>query len=164
MNWGNWSSVKIIPPFGAAGSSIIPAGSSLGLQTNFGAFFSLDNTLSDSTGAVTDLSLTFYTPRIDLRTAGQRTITPNSVVKFGADSGLTIPDPNGWLPSFFGNYAASADISAEYAANSSVGPVFTTTIITRQFTGPLNTATITSQGGIFAIQNQSNMVIRGGTR
>ncbi len=31
-------------------------GGSLGLQTNLGSFFSLDNTLSDSTGAVSDLT------------------------------------------------------------------------------------------------------------
>lgn len=44
-----------------------PAGSSsLGLQTNLGAFYSLDNTLSDSTGNVTDLTnnnvVTFVSP------------------------------------------------------------------------------------------------------
>ena len=66
MNWGNWSSAKIIPPFGAAGSSIIPVGSSLGLQTNLSAFFSLDNTLADATGTVTNLTnnntVTFVSP------------------------------------------------------------------------------------------------------
>ena len=34
----------------------VSTGGSLGLQTNLGSFFSLDNTLSDSTGAVSDLT------------------------------------------------------------------------------------------------------------
>ena len=34
----------------------VAAGGALGLQTNLGSFFSLDNTLADATGAVTDLT------------------------------------------------------------------------------------------------------------
>lgn len=44
----------------------VPAGSGLGLQTNLSSFFSLDNTLADATGAVTDLTnnntVTFVSP------------------------------------------------------------------------------------------------------
>ena len=50
MNWGNWSSPKVIPPFGAAGSSIISA--SLGLQTNLSAFWEFETTAwLDSVGS-----------------------------------------------------------------------------------------------------------------
>lgn len=44
----------------------VSGGGGLGLQTNLGSFFSLDNTLADSVGAVTDLTnnnvVTFVTP------------------------------------------------------------------------------------------------------
>lgn len=39
-----------------AGLYVPAGGSSLGLQTNLGSFFSLDNTLADATGNVTDLT------------------------------------------------------------------------------------------------------------
>jgi hypothetical protein len=81
------------------------------------------------------LNIVPYTPHIDLRTAGQRVIKPSGTTSFGADSGLALPDPKAWFPSFFGNFNASADIRAE----SGVGPVFTTTMITTQETVALPT-------------------------
>jgi len=57
MNWGNWKSNKIIPPFGSAGSSVIPAGT--GLQTNLTAFWQFQNTSwLDSTGNGSTLTAT----------------------------------------------------------------------------------------------------------
>lgn len=45
---------------------VVGGGGGLGLQTNLGSFFSLDNTLADATGAVTDLTnvntVTFVSP------------------------------------------------------------------------------------------------------
>jgi len=93
-------------------------------------------------GAAPTFTPTLYAPHIDLRTVGKRIITSSSVTSFGADSGLALPDANGWLPSFFDLFCASSDISAEYAGNPSVGPVFTTTIITDQGVDPVLPAAV----------------------
>jgi hypothetical protein len=75
-----------------------------------------------------------WAPHIDLKTAGKRVITPSGANSLGADSGLAMPDPKLWL-SFIGQgLASNVDITAEYNANPSVGPVFTVELITRQDT------------------------------
>jgi len=115
----------------------------------------------DNAGIVqSDLSRTVYGPHIDLRTGGIRTITPAGANLLGNDSALAVPSNPTW---FQGPPAlcASQNIQAEYNGNPSVGPVINIVLLTDQTTG---LAPITVTGGIFAIQNQSNMVIRGRTR
>jgi len=127
------------------------------------AFAEFDN----ATIVKSDLSTTTYGPHIDLRTAGIRTITPAGANLLGSDSALAVPSSPTWIcgapggGTTSGGLCASQNIQAEYNGNPSVGPVLTIILITDQGTG---SASITGQGGIFAIQNQSNMVIRGRTR
>jgi hypothetical protein len=75
-----------------------------------------------------------FMPVIDLRTAGMRIMTPKGTT--GArpgDSGLTLVDPNEWLSNVIMGFAAAPpDVTAEFAANPSVGPLVTIELITDQ--------------------------------
>jgi hypothetical protein len=75
-----------------------------------------------------------YSPNFDMRTSGKRVITPTSVVSFGLDSGLALPDPKAWLTNLMNSWGASQDITAEYNGNPSVGPVFTFELVLGQDT------------------------------
>jgi len=104
--------------------------------------------------------------KINMRTAGTRTITPSGVTgSVSGDAGLALPVSSFWIGENWGTQMnGSADIRSEYNANPSIGPVFTLTVITNQDPFSTSTTSIAGLGGIFAIQNQSNMVIRGRTR
>jgi len=135
--------------------------------TNSSLFWHAFAEFDNSTVIKADLSTGTYGPHIDLRTAGTRVITPTGATLLGADSALAVPSNPTWITQAPGNggtsggLCANHNIQAEYNGNPSVGPVLNIILITDQGTG---SAPITSQGGIFAIQNQSNMVIRGRTR
>jgi hypothetical protein len=75
-----------------------------------------------------------FMPVIDLRTAGTRIMTPEGTTGAQpADSGLTLVEPNEWLSNVIMGFAAAPpDITAEFAANPSVGPQVTIELITDQ--------------------------------
>ena len=118
-----------------------------------------DNGTYINSGYLTYVPFGWAGPVIDLRTAGKRVITPSGVTgAAGSDHNLALPDPGMWIPrNFPQGWAASSDITAEYAGNPSVGPVFTVEMIMQQPSGlPMAGGT----RGIFGISNNSNMIIR----
>lgn len=72
-------------------------------------------------------TITSWIPIFDLKTPGARIIRPGGVTgTAGADSGLALPDPNAWHSRWFNGLGTPGkDITAEYAGNNAVGPVFT---------------------------------------
>lgn len=79
-------------------------------------------------------SFVTWNPRLDLKTAGTRVITPSGVTgTAGADANLSLPSADAWLSHWLSSMSTgSTDIRTEYAGNPSVGPVFTVEMILDQ--------------------------------
>lgn len=106
-----------------------------------------------------DQSTTTYGPHIDLKTAGRRVITPSGVTSFGADSGMSLADPDVWFTSFMNGLCANLNISSEYSGNHSVGPVFSVEIITEQGMDNLDPTAAPNKGNYALTGRAINMTV-----